>query len=58
MITDWKGADPTEFKRSVKNLLRLGKVVGDKVYFLGANCQAVADKKKRNISLFQGKRYD
>jgi hypothetical protein len=34
-ITDWKGADPTEFSN----------VVGDKAYSSRANCQAAADKK-------------
>ena len=44
-ITDWKGSDPKEFKRLIRDLPRLGKAAGDKAYSSRANCQAVADKK-------------
>jgi hypothetical protein len=48
-ITDWKGADPTELKRLVKDLPHLGNVVGDKAYSSRANCQAAADKKANHF---------
>jgi len=43
-ITGWKGSDSKEFKRLIKDLPRLGKVAGDKIYSSRKNCQMVADK--------------
>lgn len=43
-ITGWKGSDSKEFKRLIRDLPRLGKVAGDKIYSSRKNCQMVADK--------------
>ena len=43
-ITDWKGSDPVEFKRLIRDLPRLGKVAADKAYLSRENCRAIADK--------------
>jgi transposase len=52
-ITDWKGSDSKEFQRLIRDLPRLGKVVGDKAYSSRANCQAVADKKGKPFLCFK-----
>lgn len=43
-ITGWRGSDSKEFKRLIKDLPRLEKVAGDKIYSSRKNCQMVADK--------------
>ena len=52
-ITDWKGADPSEFKRLINDLPRPGNVVGDQAYSSRATCQAVADKKGKPFLCFK-----
>ena len=52
-ITDWKGSGAREFQRLIRDLPRLGRVVGDKAYSSRVNCQAVADKKGKPFLCFK-----
>ncbi len=52
-ITGWSGSDSKEFKRLIKDLPRLEKVAGDKIYSSRKNCQMVADKGGRPYLSFK-----
>jgi len=43
-ITSWRRHDSPEFKKLLRHLPKLGKVLGDKGYSSRKNCQIVADK--------------
>lgn len=52
-ITDWHGSDPGEFKRLLRYLPQIARVLGDSAYSSRKNCNIVVEKKGRPYLMFK-----